>query len=346
MASMRVTLRFFVFGLFCILANSTFCQSGLDAFPGWDGSETILGRSGSNLPHVVEPVFTKLPNFTRPVMIKSIPGTEPERLVVLELASRAHTFVNAPDTARSEPFLDLGPKNRGPGDKKSYSLLFARDYPADPTLYLLYNQGYGGTRTNILARFAVDVGDAETAPRVRRDTEEQLLRWWSFGHDGGDLAWGPDGKLYVCTGDGSKPNDPMNLGQTTDNLLGSVLRLDPEGPALVPNDNPFINHPGVRPEVWSYGLRNPWRMSFDGHGNLWIGDNGNELWEMVHRSRKGANHGWSTFEGNHVQPAGRTDAGAFAGGDRTLAQRDAFVDRRHPQPRSRSARAQGPDFVW
>jgi len=289
--------------LLCLLTSphvpTAFAEPGLDSFPGWDGSATILGRAGPTVPHIPEPAFTKLPAFTRPVLLRSIPGTEPERLVILELAGRAHSFVNTPDVSGRAPFLDVGPAKRGRNDKKAYSLLFALDYPKDPSLYLLYNKGYTGTCTNILSRFTVQPGDETTAPRVDPNSEQQLLRWWSFGHDGGDLAWGPDEMLYVSTGDGSKPNDPMNLGQTTDNLLGSILRLDPTGPALVPTDNPFINQSGVRPEVWAYGLRNPWRMSFDPHGNLWVGDNGNELWEMVHRSRKGANHGWSTFEGNH-----------------------------------------------
>jgi len=286
-------------GLACLGCSPAAAEPGLDMFPSWDGSETMLGRAGPTVPYITEPSFNNLPAFSRPVMMRSIPGTTPERLVMLELAGRAHTFINVPEVKTRAPFLDLGPANRGAIDKKAYSLLFALDYPTDPSLYLLYNQGYAGTRTNILSRFTVLPGDAETAPRVDRGSEQQLLRWWSDGHDGGDLAWGPDEMLYVTTGDGSKPNDPMNLGQTTDNLLGSILRLDPNGPALVPNDNPFINQPGVRPEVWAYGLRNPWRMSFDPQGNLWVGDNGNELWEMVHRSRKGANHGWSTFEGNH-----------------------------------------------
>src|SRR4029077_8317732 len=118
------------------------------------------------------------------------------------------------------------------------------------------------------------------------------------------IRFGPEGYLYISTGDGAGPDppDPLNTGQDISDVLSSILRIDvgqaDNGKAYrIPSDNPFISTPGAHPEVWAYGLRNPWRMSFDRKtGDLWVGDVGWELWEMVHKPTKGSNHGWSIVE--------------------------------------------------
>ena len=131
------------------------------------------------------------------------------------------------------------------------------------------------------------------------------------GHDGGDLAFGNDGYLYVSAGDGSSDSDANLTGQTLDDLLGSVLRIDVDHPDpgrnySVPKDNPFVDRPGARPELWAYGLRNPWRLSYDRpSGQLWVGNNGQDLWEQVYLIQKGANYGWSLTEGSHIFQAQR-----------------------------------------
>jgi glucose/arabinose dehydrogenase len=128
-------------------------------------------------------------------------------------------------------------------------------------------------------------------------------------HNGGNLAFGPDGDLHIGLGDGGSEGDPMRTGQSTSTLLGKMLRIDPRpsgGAAYtVPRDNPFTGHPGIRPEIWSLGLRNPWRYSFDwSTGDLWIGDVGQNQWEEIDfqpaGSRGGQNYGWSRMEGTHV----------------------------------------------
>ncbi len=132
-----------------------------------------------------------------------------------------------------------------------------------------------------------------------------LITWLAGGHNGGDLHFGNDGFLYISTGDGASPNPPdaLNTGQDISDLLSSVLRIDvdhhdPGKPYAVPADNPFVKMPGTRPEVWAYGFRNPWRMSFDRPtGDLWVGDVGWELWEMIYRVQRGGNYGWSVMEG-------------------------------------------------
>lgn len=129
-------------------------------------------------------------------------------------------------------------------------------------------------------------------------------------HNGGNLAFGPDGYLYIGTGDGGSANDPQRRALNVSTLLGKILRIDPiaagEQPYTVPVDNPFTDVAGARPEVWSVGLRNPWRFSFDSAtGDLWIGDVGQGAWEEVDLARavdgggRGTNFGWSAFEGTH-----------------------------------------------
>ena len=132
-----------------------------------------------------------------------------------------------------------------------------------------------------------------------------IIEWRSEGHDGGDLAFGADRMLYITTGDGTGDSDTWNSGQSLDDLLGSVLRIDvrhpdADRPYTIPADNPFVATPDARGEIWAYGLRNPWRMSFDPQTNqLWVGNNGQDLWETAHLVHRGDNLGWSVYEGNH-----------------------------------------------
>jgi putative heme-binding domain-containing protein len=156
-----------------------------------------------------------------------------------------------------------------------------------------------GTR---VSRFRVTKADP---PRINAASEEIVLTFLAGGHNGGDIHFGPDGMLYISTGDATSPNPPdaLNTGQDVSDLLSSILRIDvnrrKEGRNYaIPQDNPFVGTNGARPEVWAYGFRNPWRMSFDRQsGELFVGDVGWELWEMVHRVEKGGNYGWSATEG-------------------------------------------------
>ncbi len=138
-------------------------------------------------------------------------------------------------------------------------------------------------------------------------------------HNGGQLAFGPDRLLYIAFGDGGGGGDPLGSGQSLDTLLGKILRIDPRPaggrPYRVPADNPFVGRGGARPEIWSYGLRNPWRFSFDpATGDMWIGDVGQNAWEEVDHEPAGSggrNYGWNRREGRHdfegERPAGAVD---------------------------------------
>ena len=136
-------------------------------------------------------------------------------------------------------------------------------------------------------------------------SERVILKFYSGGHNGGCLDFGNDGYLYISTGDASVPSPPdvMMTGQDCSDLLSSVLRIDVdhEEPGRfyrVPPDNPFVSVAGVRPEIWAFGFRNPWKMSFDrSTGELWVGDVGWELWELIFKVKRGGNYGWSVMEG-------------------------------------------------
>ncbi|HJQ92750.1 MAG TPA: PQQ-dependent sugar dehydrogenase, partial [Candidatus Thermoplasmatota archaeon] len=141
-------------------------------------------------------------------------------------------------------------------------------------------------------------------------------------HNGGMLAFGPDGFLYIALGDGGSANDPQNRAQSLDTLLGKILRVDVDAPTSltaaygIPSDNPFASRDRGK-EIWAYGLRNPWRFSFDRQtGDLWIGDVGQADYEEVDfqpaTSAGGENYGWSRFEGKHLKDADREAPGAVA----------------------------------
>ncbi|MEO0415805.1 MAG: PQQ-dependent sugar dehydrogenase, partial [Verrucomicrobiota bacterium] len=193
---------------------------------------------------------------------------------------------------------DLSPFLKIERDQRLYSVEFHPDYPATPEVFICIkckNWPDFGAGNRI---FRYQVKTENGRPFADTNTRELVIEWHTDGHDGCDMRFGPDGMLYFCSGDGQKPADPANTGQHTDDLLGSIIRIDvSEAPYTVPADNPFVGIDGVRPEVWAYGYRNPWRMHFDEHGHLWVGDNGEDLWEMLHRVQAGDNAGWSAFEG-------------------------------------------------
>ena len=254
---------------------------------GWDSS-AIRGRGGDKAPFRVQP-FLPDAVLTRPVEAFPIPEKD-NSLIVAELNGNiwALSLNDSGTSLQSRQRL-----REAIADERLYSIAF---YPAggEPTdlLAVIHRRNPDGSRHNQLVRFPWHGADEEL-------TEETLiLQWPTAGHDGSDIEIGRDGMVYVTSGDGQAPGDPANSGQRTDDLLGSVLRIDiREAPYRIPADNPFVGVTGVRPEVWAYGLRNPFRMGQDIEGRLWIGDNGEDLWEMLHLGQPGANYGWSAFEG-------------------------------------------------
>jgi putative heme-binding domain-containing protein len=276
----------------------------------WTTSRVV----GSPDPPPLFKVVRAFPNlkFDHPLLLARPPGSD--RLFVGEQAGVLYSFRDKPD-ARADLFFDLRKELKTlhlhPEAKQVeavYGLVFHPDFEKNRQCFVCYtllskkpNQQNlpDGTR---VSRFTVAKTDP---PRIDPASEEIVLTFLQGGHNGGDLHFGPDGMLYISTGDAANPNppDPFDTGQNIADLLSSILRIDvdhkDEGKNYaIPKDNPFVGMKGARPEVWAYGFRNPWRMSFDRHtGELFVGDVGWELWESVHRIEKGGNYGWSAMEG-------------------------------------------------
>ena len=282
------------------------------ALPRWS-DQKLRGTGGAGLPFANERIFSQF-KFGRLGSILPFPTTrtdEAERLLLIEVDGPIWTFLNRPDSPPPTRVLDLPARLQRP--VQTASLAFHPRFPAVPHVFVLYNRQQPKPAENFLSRFTVTLAPG-TAPAVDPASERELLRWPSDGHNGGEAAFGPDGMLYVSTGDRSQPGDPSDLGQRVDLISGGVLRLDIEHADAgknyaVPPDNPFVGLPNVRPEIWAYGLRNPWRLAFGPKGDLWAGDNGDDSWETVQLIRKGANYGWSVFEGTHPFKRNRALAG-------------------------------------
>jgi glucose/arabinose dehydrogenase len=236
-------------------------------------------------------------------------GDGGEQLHVLELAGRIRV-IEADGTLRAEPFVDLRSRVLAGGERGLLGLAFHPDYARNGRLFVHYSRAGDGATVVSELRAA---GDRRTADP---DSERVLLLVTQpfANHNGGQLAFGPDGFLYIGLGDGGAGGDPFGNAQNTNVLLGKILRLDvdaepPAGRAYaIPDDNPFapagVRPGGGAPEIWAYGLRNPWQFSFDAdEGALYIGDVGQGRWEEVNRqaadSRGGENYGWAVMEGRH-----------------------------------------------
>ncbi len=264
-------------------------------------SSRLVGSPEPPLPYVAVPALSGV-EWNRPLYAKREP--EGTHLIVVQQGgekdkpSRVLRVVDRPDAEEAKLLLEL------PG-RLIYGLEFHPDYELNRFMYLFSNGPTGEQeRQNRISRFQVTY-DAAGHAACDVDSEQIILEWRSMGHDGGDLCFGHDGMLYITSGDGTSDSDNWLSAQDATNLLGGVLRIDvrdsEEGrPYSIPKDNPFVDLPKARGELWAIGLRNPWRMSLDAAtGQIWVGNNGQDLWETVHLLGRGENYGWSVYEGSH-----------------------------------------------
>jgi glucose/arabinose dehydrogenase len=227
---------------------------------------------------------------------------DPEALYAIERVGRIRIVRDG--GLVDAPLLDISEAVTAGGEQGLLGLAFHPD-PADGRLFVYYTALDGD---QVVSSFATDPDDLD---RADAGSETVILKMADqYGnHNGGALAFGPDGYLYVSTGDGGGGGDPLDSGRRLDTPLAKVLRIDVDVPAgsdapyTVPDDNPFVGLDDALPEIWLTGLRNPWRMHFDrATGDLWIGDVGQGAWEEVDVARKGIgglDYGWNVMEGTH-----------------------------------------------
>ena len=237
--------------------------------------------------------------FDQPLAVVNPPDGS-GRLFVVEQGGRIKIEKNG--QVFQQAFLDISDKVTAGGERGLLGLAFHPNYPENGFFYVNYTDRNGNT---VIARFQVSKTDPNQADPA---SEKVLLQQEQpfANHNGGSTVFGPDGFLYLGLGDGGSAGDPHNNAQSLNTLLGKILRIDMNGgdPYEIPADNPFAKG-GGKPEIWAYGLRNPWRFSFDMKtGDLYIGDVGQNQWEEVDfvtaGTPGGLNFGWNYFEGNHT----------------------------------------------
>lgn len=298
---MRVLFWPAVISCQCLLAGAVFAADtpvvGVEKRIPWTSSR-LIGSPEGPAPFTVEKFLPAL-TWKAPIYIAAEPHSD--RLWVVEQGGekdRPAKIVRIRNQAEAPgPQVLLEMTNR-----LIYGLTFHPQFETNGFVFVFSNGPWGQeNRTNRVSRFRVGRETSLFEP----NSERIILEWKSAGHDGGDLGFGNDRMLYIASGDGTSDSDRWVSGQDISNLLGAILRIDVDGAGedqtyRVPPDNPFVGMKNARPEIWAYGLRNPWRLTVDRKtGHIWVGNNGQDLWETAHLIRRGENYGWSVYEGSH-----------------------------------------------
>ena len=240
-------------------------------------------------------------SFNQPVGI-NYAGDGTNRLFAVAQQGEIYVFENSENTIAANVFLDIKDRVLFGGEQGLLGLAFHPNYASNGFFYVDYTAE--NPRRTVISRFSVSQGNMDQADKNSEQVILEVMQPYS-NHNGGQIAFGPDGYLYVALGDGGSGGDPQGNGQDRSTLLGSILRIDvdtlSEGKEYgVPVDNPFVgNTQGYREEIYAYGLRNPWRFSFDPvTGWLWTGDVGQNRLEEIDIIENGKNYGWNIMEGN------------------------------------------------
>jgi len=272
-----------------------------------DSSTIPSGNSGNSSSSVgLQRVFQHI-TMQYPVLALQAPDDDSAWYIV-EKTGRVLRVSNDAGTAPATVFVDISDRvNADPNEAGLLGMAFHPGYSDNGQVYLSYTAN-GSTLSSVISRFRRNAGEASVNPA----SEEILLQVNQpySNHNGGHIAFGPDGFLYIGLGDGGSGGDPQGNGQNTQTLLGALLRIDVNSgsPYSIPATNPFANGAQGRPEIYAWGLRNPWRWSFDrADGKLWVADVGQNSWEEVDLITAPGNFGWNVKEGSHCYQSTQCD---------------------------------------
>ncbi len=253
-----------------------------------------------------EPAFTQIEEIERPIILTHA-GDGSGRVFIASQKGNIYVLDSATDTAEPRLFFDFQAHvtyKDNENEEGFLGLAFHPQFKTNGEFFVFYTKKDAEPHTSVISRFTANKATPQTADAK---TEQEIIRipqpFWN--HNGGTIAFGPDGKLYVGLGDGGAADDPMGNGQNLSTINGSILRLDVDAkdPGLgyaVPKDNPFVGKEGARGEIWAYGVRNIWRLAFDPKtSTLWAADVGQNIWEEINLIVKGGNYGWNQREGMH-----------------------------------------------
>ena len=244
-----------------------------------------------------------------PIMARAVPpapGITPRLMVIHQEAPYGPTVVSVVDDQPGQTEKAIVRQVlKTPRDGTAYDLAFHPGYPDKPYVYIGWNgpvdNGKRKSKASRVTRYTFRPGGSPTLAEATT-----ILEWESDGHNGAALCFAPDGLLLVTSGDGTADSDNDEMGQRTDTLQAKLLRVDVDKPAAgkpygIPVDNPFVKDSRYAPETYAYGLRNPWRVCADrASGQIWVGNNGQDMYEQAYLISKGANYGWSVVEGSHA----------------------------------------------
>jgi glucose/arabinose dehydrogenase len=271
-----------------------------------DNDNTTAPTSGK---YDIVPAFPSLPTINNPVELTA-PNDGSNRIFVVSVNGIIHQFHNVANVSAKNVFLDISNKVASGGETGLLGLAFSPEYKTNGYFYINYTRRNPSLET-VIARYKVSAANPNQADPASEEILITFAQPYS-NHNGGKLAFGNDGFLYIATGDGGSGGDPHKNGQNNKTLLGKILRIDVSGagtagmPYRIPADNPFKgNTNGSREEIYAYGLRNPWRFNVDREtGLIWAADVGQDKIEEIDIIEKGGNYGWNLMEGNDCYISG------------------------------------------